>query len=123
MVQHVRTQRTARLVQKALGEVFVSEASRLLDNIIVTVTEVQMSPDLGTAHVYLGFALNPENADGLTRVEQQKGTLKRLLSTRVGRHLRRVPELRFYTDYSAAHAAKIRRLLDSFTPQAMDPGS
>ena len=112
MAQPVRIQQMARLIQKTLGEIFVKDTSRLLDNIMVTVTEVHMSPDLGTANVYLSFVLNQEDDDFLTKVKQRKGILRKLLNARVARHLRKVPDLRFYADNSVMHASKMEQLFD-----------
>jgi ribosome-binding factor A len=113
MAQPVKIQKIARLLQKTLGEIFVQETSNLLGNIIVTVTEVRMNPDLGLAKVYLSFILNTNGADMLAKVEQRKGELRKILGNRVGHKLRRVPELRFYTDDSVVHAAKMHQLLDA----------
>jgi ribosome-binding factor A len=112
MAQAVRIQKIARLLQKALGEIFVQETSRLLGNRLVTVTEVCISPDLGLAKVYLSFILNKDSADVLAKVEHHKGVVRKLLGERIGNKLRKVPELRFYTDNSVTHAAKIHQLLD-----------
>jgi ribosome-binding factor A len=112
MAQPVRMQKIARLLQKALGEIFVQETSRLLGNRIVTVTEVCISPDLGLAKVYLSFILNKEGEDMLAKVAQHKGVVRKLLGERIGNKLRKVPELRFYTDDSVTHAAKMHKLLD-----------
>jgi len=90
----------------------LQETSRLLGNIMVTVTEVRISPDLGLAKVYLSFILTTNGADMLAKVEQQKGALRKILGNRIGHKLRKVPELRFYTDDSVAHAAKMHQLLD-----------
>jgi ribosome-binding factor A len=114
-------QKIARLLQKTLGEILVQETSKLLGNIIVTVTEVRMNPDLGLAKVYLSFILNTNGTDMLARVEQRKGELRKILGNRVGHKLRKVPELRFYTDDSVAHAAKMHQLLDElYIPENTD---
>ena len=112
MAQPIRTQKIARLLQKVLGEIFVQETSGLLGNMMITVTEVRMSPDLGLAKVYLSFLLDKDGASMLAKVEQQKGAFRKLLGDRVWNKLRKVPELRFYTDDSAVHAAKMHQLLD-----------
>jgi ribosome-binding factor A len=112
MAQPIRTQKIARLLQKALGEILVQETSGLLDNMMVTVTEVRMSPDLGLAKVYLSFILDEDGASVLAKIEQHKGVFRKLLGDRVGNKMRKVPDLRFYTDDSVAHAAKMHQLLD-----------
>ena len=123
MAESVRTQKITRLLQKALAEIFLQETASLLDNMMVTVTEVRVSPDLGVAKVYLGFVLNKDRAsiDIMAKVEQQKGALRKLLGNRIGSKLRKVPELRFYTDDSVEHATKIHQLLDElYIPEGTD---
>ncbi|MEM9416737.1 MAG: 30S ribosome-binding factor RbfA [Bacteroidota bacterium] len=121
MATSIRTQKVARLLQKALGEIFLQETASLLDNTMVTVTEVRVSPDLGLAKVYLSSVLNGGQAEMMVKVEQQKGTLRKLLGARVGNKLRKVPELRFYPDNSVAQATKINQLLDELDiPEGTD---
>ena len=112
MAASVRTQKTARLLQKTLAAIFLQETDRLLDNMMVTVTEVCVSPDLGVAKVYLSFVLNKDRADIMAKVVQHKGAFRRLLGNRIGNKLCKVPELKFYTDDSVAHATKIHQLLE-----------
>ncbi len=121
MAASIRTQKIARLLQKALAAIFLQKTDRLLDNMMVTVTEVCVSPDLGVAKVYLSFVLNKDRADIMAKVEQQKGALRKLLGSRIGNKLRKVPELRFYTDESVAHATKIHQLLEElYIPEDTD---
>ncbi len=112
MAASVRTQRVARMLHKTLGEIFVQETPRLLAKVMVTVTEVRISPDLGMAKVYLSFILDKDRADLLTKIEQKKSEFRKLLGSRLGNKLRKVPELQFYIDDSVERAAKTNRLLD-----------
>ena len=110
-MNQVNTQRTARLLQKTLGDILLQEAASLFGNAMVSVTEVQVSPNCGIAKVYLSMVLSPSSKDSLAQVNQHKGKIRKLLGQRLGNKLRKVPELRFYADDSAAHAAKINHLL------------
>ena len=112
MEQHVSTKKITRLLEKALGEIFAQETHTLLGNMMTIVTEVSVSPDLGLAKVYLSFILAKDRDSMLTKVEQKRGVLRKLLGKRIGNKLRRVPELQFYLDNSAAHAVRIGQLLD-----------
>jgi ribosome-binding factor A len=112
MAQSIRMQKIARLLQKELGEIIAQESSEFLDNMMVTVTEVRMSPDLGLARVYLSFVLDEDKVGMLAKIEQHKGVLRKLLGNRIGNKLRKMPDLQFYLDDSVAHAAKINQLLD-----------
>ena len=112
MERSVRVQKVDRLLQKALGEIFVRETSGLLGNRIVTVNAVRVTPDLGLANVYLGF-LSPEGTrDILPEINQQKGILRKLLGNRLRNKLPKIPTLSFHADHSAAQAVKIQQLID-----------
>ncbi|XWN34790.1 MAG: 30S ribosome-binding factor RbfA [Roseivirga sp.] len=111
MSESIRTQKIARMLQKALGEIFLQEASRLFGNVLITVTEVRVSPDLSLAKVYLSFTLNEDKADLLANIARRKGAIRKELAHRVGKKIRRVPELDFYTDHSVEHAARMNQLL------------
>lgn len=112
MQQSIGIQKIARLLQKVLGEIFVQESSRLFDNMIITVTEVRVSPDLELAKIYLSFLLTKDSRGLLKKIEQHKGVLRKRLGNRLRSKLRKVPELRFYKDDSAAYAADINQLID-----------
>ena len=107
----IRAQKVSRMLQKVLGEILSRESASLLDNMMVTVTEVQVSPNLGLAKVYLSFVLNKKKENMLAKVQQKKSVLRKLLGNRIGSKLRKMPELCFYIDDSAAHATKIQQLL------------
>ncbi len=112
MAQFASMKKIARLLQKELGEIFIQKASQLLDNTMVIVTEVSMSPDLGLAKVYLSFILDQNRVAMLEKIEQKKSIIRKFLGNRIGSKLRKVPELRFYLDDSAEQAVKIQQLLD-----------
>jgi len=82
---------------------------------VVTVTEVGISPDLELAKVYLSFILEKDKTSILAKVVQQEGTFRKMLGNRVGKKLRKVPALQFYIDDTAAHAIRMHRLLDTLS--------
>jgi len=113
MAASIRMQQVASMLQKMLGEILIRESPMLWSNEMITVTEVAVSPDLGIAKVYLSFLLSKDKTQSLANVESHTKALRRLLGMRVKNKLRRVPELRFYLDDSATHAARINQLLDA----------
>ena len=115
MAESIRTQKASRLLQKALASVFFQETASLLDNTIVTVVKVQVSPDLRLAKVYLSCLLQKDQSSIIAKLEQQKGNLRRLLGNYVGNKLRRIPELQFRVDSSAEHTTKVHQLLDELS--------
>lgn len=112
MAESVRNRQVASMIQKALGEIFLQETPRLFGRVMITVTAVHISDNLGLAKVFLSFMLNEHKASILESIEQRKGEIRKLLGIRVGKKLRRVPDLQFYIDNSVAEAMRISRLLD-----------
>ncbi len=112
--ESVRMQKVNRLLQKVLGDIFTQRAHTLVGvNVLATVTDVRISPDLNHAKVYLSFVTNIPIDSTLEKLKQKKGLVRRLLGSAVGNKLRRTPDLQFYIDNSAAQALKMHRLLDN----------
>src|SRR5262245_54631734 len=81
----------------------------------VTLTRVQVSPDLQQARVYF-TALGPSGAEAKTRLSSERALeraapfLRRQIGSRL--RLRRVPELRFIYDESIAGQDRIEQLIN-----------
>lgn len=111
MATPIRKQQIASIVRQALCDIFLQEASRILGRVMVTVTAVRIDDNLGLAQVYLSF-LHDNKAEMIQRITQRKKEIRGMLGERIGKKLRRVPELQFYMDNSAEYAMKINRLLN-----------
>lgn len=78
---------------------------------IVSVTEVDVAPDLKSAKVYISV-YDPDQAKAKASLEiisQNAGMIRHELSQVM--HLRTVPELRFHTDGSMEYGEKIDKIL------------
>lgn len=85
---------------------------------IVTVTAVQVAPDLTTAHVHI--RLQGDEAERRASLEGLRAAAPFLRRTLGGMlHIRRIPELRFREDTSLEHAQRIEAILAEVLP----PGS
>lgn len=94
----IRTERVGRLIQREIADLlqvdFATSGTSL-----VTVTGVRMTDDLGTAYVdvsVLGTDDRQRNAAFL-RLDQQSTEIRHTLAPRI-KHLRRIPELKFFLD-------------------------
>jgi ribosome-binding factor A len=109
-----RSQRVADLVRAELASMLLIEAH---DPAVkgVTVTAVEMSPDLQSARVFFsvlgGDAEREKAAEGLARAS---GYLRREIGQRCG--LRYAPELHFIADLSLERGARVEELLAQVLP-------
>ena len=100
----------SRMIQRELGGIFQRNLPHQLGSIMVSVTHVEMSPDLGLAKVHLSFILDKDEI-GLDRINKHKSEVRRELGKRIGKQVRIVPELTFFHDDSAGYANRMDKLL------------
>ncbi|MBU0765743.1 MAG: 30S ribosome-binding factor RbfA [Bacteroidetes bacterium] len=106
-----RQNKTARLIQKELAGIFLKEAGSMFPDTMITVTIVRMSPDLLVAKVYLSLFTTGNKQKALDTVRDSRSQLRRWLGHRIGKQVRRIPELIFYEDDSLDHIERIDQLL------------
>ena len=81
-----------------------------IENNNITITEVNVSPDLKNAKVYV-MPLGGENkADVLNSLDKAAGRLKKIISSNI--NLRQTPNLVFKIDETFEYAKKIHDILD-----------
>lgn len=106
-----RQQKVNRLIQKELGEVFLKD-TRMMRGVLVSVSEVRISPDLGNAKVYLSIFPSEQAKELLSNIKDNAKAVRYDLGQRVGKQLRIIPELSFYLDNSLDYLENIDRLLN-----------
>jgi ribosome-binding factor A len=110
-MESVRQQKVNKLVQKELAEIFRSESRNLFGGAFITVTQTRVSPDLGTAKVYISIMAAKDRDAIFKLVDGQKPAIRKRLGNLIGKQLRVVPELQFFIDDSLDYAMKIEELL------------
>lgn len=110
-MESLRQQKVSKLIQKELAEIFRSEAKTMFGGAFITVTVVRISPDLGSAKVYLSIMATKDKHAIFKLVEEQISVIRKKLGHIVGKQLRVTPELAFFIDDSLDYAMKIEELL------------
>lgn len=64
----------------------------------VTVTNVKMTPDFNNAKIYLSIFNTENKQEVILEMENQYVRLKQGLAARIGKQMRRMPDLQFYID-------------------------
>jgi ribosome-binding factor A len=107
-----RPQHIAKLLQEELNLLVGAELSDpRLDDAMVNVTRVVMSPDLRNARVYVEHALPPEGSrQVLAALAHAESFLREALIENVS--LRYVPHLNFYVDNTEQRGRRIDEILD-----------
>lgn len=121
MMEGTRQQKVAKQIQKDLSEIFQKDKWGIFYKKLVSIAEVRVTADLSLAKVYLSMMM-VENKDlMLEKIEDHKSEIRKLLGNRVGKQMRKVPELAFFKDEVEERASRIDKLIDSLNiPPAQD---
>ncbi len=109
-METTRQQRIARLIQKDLSDIFL-RFTRALGGVLVSVSEVRISPDLAIAHVYLSIFPQNKVAETMVTIENEKGRIRGEMGTLERHQLRIIPELHFHLDETIDRMERIDELL------------
>ncbi len=94
-----------------MADIFIREASELLRGVMVSVTAVRVSPDLGFAKIYISVFPFERSGVVMHTLTENVRMIRHALGTRTRNQLRIVPELAFALDDSLEYIDKIDSLL------------
>ena len=97
-------------MQKDLGDIFLRYAKRI-GNLLISVSEVRVSPDLSIAHIYLSIFPSNRAEDVLQHIMEDQKTIRFELGNLEHNQLRIIPELNFHVDTTLDHMERIDQLL------------
>ncbi len=98
-------------MQKDLGEIFQLMTRNHLQGFLITVTKVNISPDLSIAKVYLSLFGPGDKDEIFKRINKTKKEIRHQLALRVGKQMRIIPDLSFFIDDSLDYIENIDNLL------------
>ena len=92
--------------------VLMEEGSYIFDKAMVTVTRAVVSPDMQNAKIYLSI-FNAENKlEIMMAMDENIHRLRHALATKVGKQMRRIPELKFFLDESLDEFFRMDQILN-----------
>lgn len=99
-----------RLIQKDLSEIFLRYA-REMRGVLISVSEVRVSPDLSIAHVYLSIFPQAKEQDTMARIKEDTSKIRGEMGRMERHQLRIIPELHFHLDETIDKMERIDQLL------------
>jgi len=113
MATSIRQEQVGELVRRNVGVVLQSEGSYIYGTTaFVTVTEVQMTSDLGIARVYLSIFGTEDKQSVILKIEDEYSRLRQAIGYRLRKHVRRIPEFQFYLDDTLDEMYRLREVFD-----------
>jgi ribosome-binding factor A len=113
MAGSTRQQKYSRLVQKELSQIFQRDKRGILENTLISIADVKMSPDLSIARIYLSMTLVKDKEKILEKINLNKKEIRRALGESIGKQVRIIPEIVFYIDEIEESAKRIENIIKS----------
>lgn len=108
-----RQSQMARLMQKELAGIFLKESKNWAPGIMLTVTSVRMSPDLGVAKVYISIFPSTNAIQITEELRNISGLIRKKLGDIIKNQVRHIPELIFFNDDTQDFIERIDKALKS----------
>lgn len=106
-----RQKKYSSLLQKDLSEIFQKQMANAFGKAFITITDVEVSPDLSFAKIYLSLMLSDKPSETLEMIRERKSEIRKHLGNRIGKQVRIVPEIAFFMDNTLERANRIDDIL------------
>lgn len=111
-IESKRQQRFAGIIQQDLADIFLREGNIWLPGVMITVTRVRVTSDLGIARVYLSFLPAPDPNEAIEKIRHHGNEVRYKLGTRIRNQTKSIPTLEFYVDDSSDYLEHMDKLFE-----------
>ena len=111
MAESKRQLKFSKLVREELSDIYQRRFHGAFQGSLVTISDVEMSPDLGFAKVFISIFPVSQKDSVMKKLNDQKSQIRGDLGRRIGKNARVIPELAFFTDATAEEADRIDRII------------
>ena len=110
MQESKRQKQIGQLLQKELSEIFQRIGFNIIEGGMISISAVRLTPDLLEARVYLSMFQIEDTHAMVNRIKERMGEIKKDLGNRVGKQLRRIPEISLFLDDTLEYVFKMEEL-------------
>jgi len=117
MKESKRQKQVGGLIQVELNDIFQRIGLNMISGGMVSISSVMITPDLLEARVHLSFFQVKDAKESLKKIEDHAWEIKRELSNRLGKQLRRMPEIKYFRDETLDHVFKMEEIFKELKDQ------
>ncbi len=110
MEEKKRQKQVAGLIQKEMNEIFQRIGLTMLNGGMISIAAVKVTPDLLEARIYISLFQVTDREGTMKKIEKRAWEIKKELTGRISKQLRRMPELKFYLDDTLDNVFKMEEL-------------
>lgn len=106
-----RQRKVAQIIQEDFAELFRKQAAESKQSILVSVSDVKVTPDLGIAKIYLSIFPQEFRSAVMKEIDENKAQYRNFLGQKMAKQVRVIPNLSFYLDTALDDVEKLEREL------------
>lgn len=110
MEESKRQKQVARLIEETMNAIFQKEGLTMVQGGMVSISKVQVTPDLLEARIYLSLFKIEQPEALLKSITDKTGELRGFLGNKLRHQLRRIPELHFFLDDTLDYVFKMEEI-------------
>jgi ribosome-binding factor A len=117
-----RQRQIAETIKRHFSIVLQQEGSYIFGaGPLVTVTEVQPTPDLSQCKIYVSIWNTDDKQGVIMKMNEEHHRLKSALATRIRKHIRRIPAIAFFIDETLDEMTRVEDLFDRLDDEGQLP--
>ena len=107
-----RQLQVGEIIRRNISTVLLEQGRYIYGSALVTVTKVKMSPDMAQAKIFCSVYNANDKSEVIGNLNAAYWKLKSNLVVRIRKHVRRIPEFRFYIDETLDEMYRLNALFD-----------
>lgn len=111
MTESNRQRKVAQIIQEDLSELFRKQSAESKQSLLITVSDVKVTADLGIAKIYLSVFPADFRQPIMNEIEANKAVYRNYIGQKMGKQVRVIPQLNFYLDTSLDDVERIEKEL------------
>ncbi|SFT59618.1 ribosome-binding factor A [Chryseobacterium formosense] len=111
LMESNRQRKVAQIIQEDFAELFRKQASESKQSILVSVSDVKVTPDLGIAKIYLSIFPQEHRSSIMKEIEENKAQYRNFIGQKMAKQVRIIPQLSFYLDTTLDDVERIEKEL------------
>ncbi|MBK8555923.1 MAG: 30S ribosome-binding factor RbfA [Lewinellaceae bacterium] len=112
-MESIRQKQVGEVIRRYFSMILQEEGSNIYGrNKLVTVTGVTMTPDLLVAKIFISIYGSENKQEVILELEENHSLLRKALASKVGKQMRRVPDIEFILDETVDEMYRVNDLLN-----------
>ena len=110
MQEGKRQKQVAGLIQEEMNAIFQRMGLTMMDGGMVSIAGVKVTPDLLEARIYVSLFQVQDKVATMKHIEDKAHEIKKELTVRVAKQLRRIPVIKYFLDETLDHVFHMEEL-------------